>query len=113
MVIQILITVISAFVILRAFKNYRKKSVRLMTFALWSFFWLGMIFLVWQPQLTNRLAALLQVGRGTDAVFYLSLILIFYLLFRIFVKLESIDTELTTIIREIAIIERKKPSQDV
>ena len=108
MVIQVLVTILSAYIVLRAYRAYRKKSVRMATFLLWSLFWLLMIFVVWQPDLTNRLAALLQVGRGADAILYLSLVLIFYLIFKIFVKIEALDSELTTLVREIAIIERKK-----
>ncbi len=111
MVIQVLVTILSAYIILRAYRSYRKKTVRIATFLLWSFFWLLMIFVVWQPDLTNRLASLLQVGRGADAVLYLSLVLIFYLIFKIYVKLEAIDAEMTTLVREVAIIERKRSSE--
>lgn len=107
MVFQIVVSVCSAFVLLKAFKSYRRKNVRFTTFILWAVVWLGMIVVVWQPQLTDRVAGLLQVGRGADAVFYLSLLVIFYLFFRTFVALERIDQQLTTVVREIAIIDKK------
>lgn len=109
MTIQILITIFSVLVIVKAFGKFQKKEVRGKTVLLWSLFWIVAIFLVWQPNLTNYLAAFLQVTRGADAVFYLSLVVIFYLLFRVFAKIERIETDITTLVREIA-IQKKKDS---
>lgn len=111
MTIQILLTAFSLFVIARALRSYRRNVVRLPTFLGWTLFWMLCIFLVWQPDLTNRVAAFLQVGRGADAIVYLSLIVIFYLFFKLFTKLESIDQELTTLIREIALIQKREPKK--
>ncbi len=111
MVIQVLITLCSLFVLSRAFKKYQKKEIRFSLFALWSFFWVLIILFVWQPQQTDRLAALLQVGRGADAVFYISLIFIFYLFFKVFLVLEKIEQQITTLVREIAIIKKDSSKQ--
>lgn len=105
--IQILVTLVSAFIVIKALKSARQKNVSYGMAALWSFFWLVVIFLVWQPQITDRLAGLLKVGRGADAIFYLALVFIFYLFFRLFTMIEKLDQELTTLIREIAILEKE------
>lgn len=107
MVIQILITVISLFIVGKAAAAYFHKRIRMPAFAIWSIFWVTIIVLVWQPDLTNYLAAFLQVGRGADAVFYLSLIVIFYLLFRIYIRFERVDAHITTLVRELAIINKR------
>lgn len=106
MVIQILVTIISLFVVGKAATAYFHKRIRMPAFVVWSVFWVGIIVLVWQPNLTDRLAALLQVGRGADAVFYLSLIVIFYLLFRIYIRFERIDSHITTLVRQIALLNK-------
>ncbi len=107
MVIQILITLASAFVILKSVVSYSNRSIRLPTFVVWSLFWVAIIFFVWQPSLADRVASLLQVGRGADAMFYLSLIVIFYLLFKIFIRFERIDFQVTTLVREIALLRKE------
>jgi len=107
MVIQILVTIMSLYVVGKAAVAYFHKRIRLPAFIVWSSFWVGIIVLVWQPNLTDRLAALLQVGRGADAIFYLSLIVIFYLLFRIYIRFERIDSHITTLVREIAILNNR------
>ncbi len=109
MVIQILITLVSAFVIVRAFQKFKQKAVPLSPFFVWLLFWCLIVFFVWQPQQTDRIAAFLQVGRGADAVLYISLILIFYLFFKVFMKLEKLDQEITLLVREMAILDKKRP----
>lgn len=74
---------------------------------MWSLFWVVVVVLVWQPSLTDRIAALLRVGRGADVISYLSLILIFYLIFKVFIKLERIDQDITSLVRSMAIIEKE------
>lgn len=110
MTIQILITLFSALVIIKAIGKLQKKEVHGKTVLLWSLFWLVVIFFIWQPNLTNYLAAFLQVTRGADAVFYLSLVVIFYFLFRMGTRLERIETDVTTLVREIALLKEKKDS---
>ncbi|MEK7618860.1 MAG: DUF2304 domain-containing protein [Patescibacteria group bacterium] len=110
MVIQIILTVCSFLVIVRAVKSFRKGAIRFPMFVFWSLFWLTLVFFLWQPGLADRIAWFLQVGRGADAVFYLALVLIFGLIFKIMVRLESLDSQLTTIVRELAIIQKNPPS---
>jgi hypothetical protein len=101
--IQILITLVSAFIIIKACGKLRKREVHAQTFTAWILFWLLVIALVWQPNLTDTLARFLQVTRGADAVFYLSLVGIFYLLFRAFIRMERMEQEITALVRELAL----------
>lgn len=108
MTIQILITIVSAIIIAKALGKLRKREVHVQTLMAWIFFWIAVIALVWRPNLTDYLAHFLQVTRGADAIFYLSLIGIFYLLFRIFIRLERMDQDTTTIVREMALLKNEK-----
>ncbi len=108
MTIQILITLISLVIIGKAIRKIQKREAHVQTFVVWTFFWFLVIVLVWQPNLTDYLAAFLQVTRGADAIFYLSLILIFYLFFKLFIKLERIDQDITKVVRELALRDQEK-----
>ncbi len=108
MTIQILITLVSVIIIGKALGKLHKHEVHIQTLTVWMLFWVAVIALVWQPNLTDYLAHFLQVTRGADAVFYLSLIGIFYLLFRIFIRLERNDQDITTLVREIALLKNEK-----
>ncbi len=106
--IQLLVTIVSGFVILKTIRKFQKKEIPLQLCFLWSLFWILGIVLVWQPSIADRIASILQVGRGADALLYLSLVALFYLLFKVFVRFEKFDKELTALVREVAILERKK-----
>lgn len=105
MVIQILITLIAIIVALKAITQFRRHVLAGAPMIAWIIFWITITILVWLPDMTDRIAALLQVGRGADAIMYISLIAIFYLLFRIFVRLEKTEQLVTLLARAIALID--------
>ncbi|MFH1457038.1 MAG: DUF2304 family protein [Patescibacteria group bacterium] len=103
MLIQFLIIAFALFVILMAILNFKKNKISLSGLMFWLILWLMVSIIVLLPQTTNFFAKILGVGRGTDVVIYLSIVLLFYLVFRMFIKLEKIETDITKIIREITL----------
>ncbi len=91
MLIQILISLFALFAIISLIKT--KKY-------LWLFFWLIVGAIVWWPNLTNIIATNLGIGRGADLIFYISIILLFYLIFRIYLKMEKIERNITKLTRK-------------
>ncbi|MFH1946904.1 MAG: DUF2304 family protein [Candidatus Magasanikbacteria bacterium] len=65
----------------------------------WIIFWLLTCIFVWWPNSTVILANYLGIGRGTDLVLYVSLAIIFFVLFRLHVKIESIGRDITKVVR--------------
>ena len=55
------------------------------------------------PNFTTWLANKIGIGRGADAVIYLSLAIIFYLVYRTNVFVENIRQEITELSRKIAL----------
>ena len=70
---------------------------------LWTLFWIAVGVVVLRPEFTTLLAHLVGVGRGVDLVTYLALLLIFYLLLRLFTRLEELERDITGLVREIAL----------
>lgn len=62
---------------------------------------------VLEPGLTSYVARRLGIGRGTDVVLYLSIALLFYLIFRLSIALEEIRREITELVRKIALKDEK------
>lgn len=54
------------------------------------------------PQTADTLARIVGVGRGADVVIYFSLIVIFYLIFRLYVKIEQGEGEITRLVRKLS-----------
>lgn len=121
MVIQIVLGIFLFFALTRAIGRWRDGSISLAEFVLWSSIWVGIGLIVFLPKTSSLLAKVLGVGRGADAVIYLAITVLFYALFRIVVKLEFIEHEITHIVRNIAIekgeakgtssIEAQKPAE--
>ncbi len=103
MFIKIFLLIIIILIISRIASKYLKKELTVKEFVLWVLFWIGAGFIVIWPDTSSYLAMLLGVGRGADLVIYLSLVLVFYLLFRIFVRIEKIERDITKIISHIAL----------
>ncbi len=63
---------------------------------------------VLEPGLTSYMARRLGIGRGTDVVLYLSIALLFYLIFRLSISLEETRREITDLVRKIALEDESK-----
>ena len=66
------------------------------------------------PDVSHVIAGFFGFGRGLDFFIVASILIIFYLIFRIFVKLEEIDSRITRLARNIALeeVEDKKVSAE-
>lgn len=103
MLIQILISIFALFAISRLVLKFKKTELRISKFFIWLIFWLAVGVVVWIPDATNMAANFLGIGRGADLVFYLSIILIFYLIFRIYIKIEKVEKDITKVVRKDAL----------
>jgi hypothetical protein len=101
--IQIVLTCFAVFAISRVVLRYRRGGLRVLHLGLWLLFWAGVIVVALRPETTNLFANWLGVGRGVDTAMYLALLMIFYLLFRSFGKIEDLDRQLTRVVRANAI----------
>lgn len=98
----ILITIIALIIIYSCwrFKRGDLSGKRLLVWLI--FWWLAILVIIW-PNLTVLIANYLGIGRGADLIIYLSLIIIFYLLFRLLIRIENLEKNLTKLVREKAL----------
>ncbi|MCD4760356.1 DUF2304 domain-containing protein [bacterium] len=106
--LQILVTLFIVAILFKLFKQKQHNKISTWSFVIWFLLWLIILIVFWQPDTTSYLANWLGIGRGADLVIYLSIVVIFYLLFRIFVRLNKIETEITKAVRQDAIKNVKK-----
>lgn len=103
MLIQILIILFSLFALSRLFSKFKNKEVSNKELFLWSCFWFLVIgATIWFRQ-TDIIANFVGVEKGADLAVYLSIVFLFYLMFKIIVKIDKIEKEITVIVRELAI----------
>jgi hypothetical protein len=106
--IQIVLICFAAFAISRVVISYRRGGIRMLHLGLWILFWASVVVVALRPGTTDLLATWMGVGRGVDTAMYLALLLIFYLLFRQFGKIEDLDRQLTRVVRANALREMEE-----
>jgi small membrane protein len=55
------------------------------------------------PDITNRIAAKLGVGRGADLVFYTSIIIFWFVILKLYARIRKLEQIITTIVRKEAL----------
>lgn len=108
--IQILGVLFLLFALSSVILRWRSHRLALSELVLWVFVFGGILTVVLVPSLSAWLARLLGIGRGADLVIYGSIVLLFYLVFRIYIQLENIEYKLTTLVREIALTQAQDSS---
>lgn len=112
LLVQILIVIIAVFFIYRAVLSLKNEKAGFKISVFWIFLWGIIIVVAILPNTTNILSRLLGVGRGVDVAIYFSIILIFFLVYKMMVKLEKIENEITKIVSHLAIKELDKNEKD-
>ena len=101
--IQILIIAFALWAITKTIMQFKKGALTIAWLFFWFFFWGVAGVVAALPQTTDVIANLVGVGRGADLVIYTSLVALFYLVFRVYVKIEKTEREITRLVRKLAI----------
>lgn len=112
MLIQIIVSIFLILIILKTLARYRSKELSLKETIAWFIVWLGTGFIFWFPQYTTRIANILGIGRGADLITYSAIIILAYLIFRIFIHLDRIEKNITRLTREDALKETKEQKNE-
>lgn len=106
--IQIGALVFSLFALSRVILRAKDKKINTVELFFWVGVWAILIVTIALPDILSRGAALVGIGRGTDLILYGSIGLLLYLVFRLYVKLEETEREITQLVRERALEKKKK-----
>jgi small membrane protein len=111
--VQFLLLPCVLFALAKVIRVYKQQGMRTIEFLLWALVWIGSGFIVAFPDAASFLAHIGGIGRGADLIIYTSLLVVFYLIFRIHLMLDRLEQEVTEIVRTIALerlTEPKEPS---
>ena len=103
MIIKAIIILFILFVLWRTWLRFKVNDITNRELIIWLFFWFLVIIATLIPQKTDIIAQWLGVGRGADLLVYISIIVLFFIAFRIIVKLEKIDRDITKLVRKKAL----------
>lgn len=94
-----IIAIIYGQLVLRVIKD----KTSLIKILFWLFFWAGALVLIWLPQGTiDNIGQFFGVEKGLDLVVYISIIILFYIVLRIYNKVDKLQKDITKLVREIA-----------
>lgn len=101
--IKIIFTVFALFAWSRAILRFREKSMNAKELVFWSLLWLSMIIAVYIPGKAFILARLLGLDNGLDALFFISVVVLFYSVYRLYVKSNENEQVITDLVRQLAL----------
>lgn len=108
MIFQIFLAVFALLAILKTHRQYKARKVSIYWYVVWTSLWVLVIAVAYSPQTTDIIASYVGVEKGADLLVYSSIVVLFYALYRLFVKIEKQNKELTELVRMIAVKEGKK-----
>jgi len=105
LLIQILLVLFFFFAIIRVVSRFRDRELSRGGLVFWLVFWLlAGVVAVW-PDTTFIVARFVGITRGADLVVYSSLALLFFMVFKIMVRIERINKNITKLTRKQALDE--------
>lgn len=102
-IFQILFIIFTVVAVGSVVNRYQNNQLSNRGLVFWVLFWLLALGIVLFPDTTLRLANAVGIGRGSDFVIYISVIVMFFVLFRLHVKLETMNRDITKVVRGKAI----------
>lgn len=101
--IQVVLIAFFVFAASRVVVRLRRGNSSVARTVMWLLVWGAAVAVVLQPEVTVAFARLLGVTRGVDVPIYLSVALLFFLVFRAFARVEDVERQLTRMVRDLAL----------
>lgn len=101
---QIFSVLLAFIVISKSYVDFRSRAESLPMFIFWVFTWTTIVIVALFPSIVDILISSFGSGRaGLGTVFGMALVFLFFVVYRMYVKLERIEQNLTRTIQELAL----------
>jgi hypothetical protein len=97
---QIIFIAFSFFAIINVWQKAKQGFLGKKSKFFWLVFWILTVVVVIYPDSVQKIADYLGIGRGADLVVYSAIIIIFFVLFKLNIKIEGLKKDLTKLVRE-------------
>ncbi len=108
MLIQIILIFIIGVIVMRLIGQWRAQALTTQQFFLWLGVWFVAVMVIAAPDITSYLALQVGITRGVDLVVYTSIILLFYVVFKLLMRQERQEKYITTLVQKVALDAVKK-----
>ena len=109
LVSQIFSVILAVITVSKSYVDFRARRESLQMFVLWAITWASIVLVALFPSIVDVLTK--DGGQaGIGRVLGMALVFLFFLLYRVYVKLERVEQQITALVQEIALGEREKPN---
>ncbi|MBE6493992.1 MAG: DUF2304 family protein [Methanosphaera stadtmanae] len=110
---QIIVLILSIVAILAATYRFRNNAFSNSNYLLWLITWILIIIIALFPNITSFIANTFGFGRGLDAILVLATILIFYILFKLYNKIEDQRRRINQLVSQLAVYNQEKELENM
>jgi len=105
---QIIAIIIIFYFLVKLFLQRKNKKISKNEFLFWGAFWVLAVFAILSIKWIDKVVASLGFsGSGIEILLYFSIIILIYLVFKLRLRLEKVEKDITKIVREISFIIKK------
>ena len=102
--VKIFSLVLAAIAVSKSYVDFRSRAESLQMFLLWTLTWTAIVVVALFPTVIDIVLSYSGSGRaGLGTVFGMALVFLFFLVYRIYVKLERVEQNLIKTIQELAL----------
>lgn len=103
MFIQIIGVVLAVIALAATIYRLYSQAMSLMQFVLWGIIWVSLLLTAVFPRYVINMGESLGIDKFLNAMVYLSIIVLLYLVFKLYLKIDRTEKEITALVREMAI----------
>ncbi len=104
MIQQVIAIIILLFFIVKLGREWKKKSISLNELVFWLVFWLiGVLIIAFIKPIDQIVMNLGFSSSGINLVFYLAVLFLFYLIFRMRIRMVKLEKDITDLSRKITL----------
>jgi hypothetical protein len=107
-IFQILIIIFSVFALTRVYLQKKQKNFSFNEFIFWTLIWGFAILVSFSKPVLEPISSILGFSRGVDVLIYGGIFLLFYMVYRIYAKIDIQQQEITALVKRIAIDNARK-----
>ena len=112
MLLKILATIFILFALSRVFIRLKQKEMRPGEAIFWSIIWILVLVALYLPEhLISSLGTVFGIQRGIDFLVYISIIFLFYMVFRTYASLDKMQQQITSLVTNQAINQENQKIQ--
>jgi hypothetical protein len=108
MLIQIVLGALILILLAKVLVDFRSRKMSGIMFFMWlSMFSAGLSIVIW-PDLASRVAQAVGVGRGSDLIIYIAILVLFYMQIRMFERVYKAEQSLSLIVSKLGVLHAQK-----